>query len=40
MNLFEFAHDRFSLFPNCTFQNDRNNTEFHLMMAVTGYYFR
>jgi len=38
-NFFEFAHDSLSIFPNFTYQNDGNNTKFHLMMAVTGCYF-
>ena len=40
INLFESAHDSFSLFPNCTYQNERNSTKFHLMIAVIGCYCR
>jgi len=39
MNFFEFAHDSFSLFPNCTYQNERNNTKYHLTVPATACYF-
>ena len=38
VNLFEFAHENFPLFPNCTYKKTIN-TKFHQMIAVTGCYF-